>query len=383
MNFWDKVKNNIPDNSVLNKRLAEFKRKLFVWNIVSVAFYTAFTLILLLTEFGNSVYTWVVTAITGVYIATFALLIFISRKDSKKAKGRVKDCRSGIRILRSLLKVVPLLLNITVFMGAFGKDKGTAVGLFAYIALVVAIARIIKEIAAIVRRHKKKFKGYHGIKAVIFDLDGTLADSLRDIADAVNYGLAAAALPLHSVEEIRGFLGNGPQTLIKKAVYPYSDKFDEVYQSFAAYYEKHSLVHTLPYEGIDTLLEWLYYKGIKLAVVTNKQESAAKRICKKLFSYKLNAVIGTGDGTPPKPAADGTLKAMKLMKVSPDEVLFVGDSEVDHITAAKSGIRFIGAEWGFGTITSECYSLDIPNKIIALIEGDTHRKFALFKLGKH
>ncbi len=376
MSIFDSIKKNIGESAAINRKMAEIKRAFFVWNIASLIFYTAFTLFVLFTQWGNSVYLWVVLGITALYVTVFGLIIFFSRKNKKRLKGQIKDYKSGIRILRSLLKIAAFSLNITAFVGIFGNDA-VGVRIFAYASLAIAALKILREIAAISGRRRKKFKGYNGVKAVIFDLDGTLADTLDDLAAAVNYSLASVGLPLRTTDEVRSFIGRGAADLIRRAVWPQEDKFGQAFVTFKEYYGKHLLKRTHAYYGVDVLLDWLYYRGIKTAVVSNKYEAATKKITKRLFSRKIIETIGTTEEIRPKPATDGVDKALKLLRVRPKDAIYVGDSEVDYLTARACGMRFIGAEWGFGTITSSCKTLDSPEKIIADIEKDKRRLFFL------
>lgn len=325
---------------------------------------------------GSSIYFWAVISIATVYITSFGLVILFSRNDKKKLKGNVKDYKSGIKILHSLLRIAAFMLNITAVVGIFGAKKSITVQVFSYIMLVIAVIKVFKEVTAIANRHRKKFKGYNGVKAVIFDLDGTLANTLKDLANAVNVGLEKAKLPTRSLSEIQSFIGDGAKMLIRRAVAPYYDKQEEVYAGFREYYDKHFLCKTRAYEGVNMLLDWLYYKGIRTAVVSNKYDFATKKITKKLFSRKINIAIGMTENINPKPAPDGIYLAMKHLKVSAEQSIYVGDSEVDFLASQACKMGFIGAGWGFGRFTSRCNIIDSPEKIIAVIEKK--KKIKLF-----
>jgi len=373
MGIIDNIKRNVGDTSAIKKKMTEIKRAFFVWNLISVAFYTAFSLVVIITMWGNSVYLWVVTGISLFYILTFGVIILLSRKNKKRLQGQVKDYKSGIKILRSLLRIVAFSLNVTAFVGIFGEEKSVAIKIFAYVSLYIAVFKIIKEGIALFRRHKKKFKGYNGIKAVIFDLDGTLVNSLEDIAIATNYALKEAGLPTRTVEEIRSFIGDGANALIKRAVAPNFDKIDEVYAHYRRYYDAHLVDKSVAYDGVDQLLKWLYYRGIKTAVVSNKNDILSKKIVRKVFFRKIVEVVGVSEQIKEKPALDGINKALRDLRVRADDVIYVGDSEVDYQTAKNGKIKFIGAGWGFGTITSDCVKLENPDQVVGAIEKKNKR----------
>ena len=176
---------------------------------------------------------------------------------------------------------------------------------------------------------------------ILFDLDGTLLDTLEDLADAVNYALQHHGYPQRTLEEVRCFVGNGAANLITRAV-PDGVPFEPVLATFQTYYRAHSQVKTRPYPGILEMLEVVKAK-YPVAVVSNKPDPAVKLLCASLFGdiYALGEV----PGCPRKPAPDMLQKAMAALGV--DRCVYVGDSEVDAITAQNVGAPCASVLWGF------------------------------------
>lgn len=187
------------------------------------------------------------------------------------------------------------------------------------------------------------------IKAVIFDLDGTLTDTLDDLTDAVNYVLNEYQYPLRSRDEIRSFVGNGLYMLMRRALpADVSDVLAEEYTAvLTAYYKMHSLVKTKPYDGIVSLLEKLTSDGIRCAVATNKREAAAVEICEYFFGHLLCSVKGDNAIRPLKPDRTIIDELLLEMNVTASETLYVGDSEADAFTAQNADLTAIGVLWGF------------------------------------
>ncbi|MBQ8351136.1 MAG: HAD family hydrolase [Clostridia bacterium] len=186
-------------------------------------------------------------------------------------------------------------------------------------------------------------------RAVIFDLDGTLLDTLDDLADAVNYALATHGYPTRTRDEVRLFVGNGVRLLMIRAL-PGGEEnpqFEEVLATFRTYYAAHSQCKTAPYPGILSLLAKLQKNGVRVAVVSNKFDAAVRDLCAHYFGSLVEVAVGESPEVPKKPAPDTVLRAMRLLGVSPDESVYVGDSDVDVETAKNSGIPCISVLWGF------------------------------------
>lgn len=186
-------------------------------------------------------------------------------------------------------------------------------------------------------------------KAVIWDLDGTLLDTLQDLASAVNHSLEAFGLPLRSVEEVRTFVGNGIRKLIDRAVPAGTDPAtaDGVFGEFRTYYAAHCSDTTAPYEGIPGLLADLARAGVKMAIVSNKADFAVQDLTRHYFGDKIAVAVGAREDMPKKPAPDMVEYALTALGITKGEAVYVGDSEVDVITARNTGMDCLSVAWGF------------------------------------
>ena len=183
--------------------------------------------------------------------------------------------------------------------------------------------------------------------SVIFDLDGTLLDTLEDLADSMNYALSAHNMKERTLDEIRAFVGNGMLNLARKAVPEGTDEktVNAVLATFKAHYADHSQDKTKPYDGIIPLLSSLKERGIPTAVVSNKGDYAVQLLMPKYFGDLIDVAIGELEGVARKPEPDTVHLAMKRMGVK--NPVYVGDSEVDVLTAKNAGIDGIFVTWGF------------------------------------
>lgn len=188
-------------------------------------------------------------------------------------------------------------------------------------------------------------------KAVIFDMDGTVLDTLSDLENAVNKTLSAFGLPICSHEQVRCYVGNGALRLIQQAA-PHSSEtqIQALLDYFKDYYGKNCELSTAPYQGITELLAGLRAAGLKLAVVSNKPHFAVVELAEKFFPGLFDVALGQSDGIPRKPAPDMVELAMDKMGVEKAESVYIGDSEVDVFTAKNTGIDCISVTWGFRTI---------------------------------
>jgi len=188
------------------------------------------------------------------------------------------------------------------------------------------------------------------IKAVIWDLDGTLLNTLDDLAASTNWALAQCGLPVRTTDEVRRFVGNGVHKLIERAVpqdgaeHP---QFQQVLSAFVEHYGAHSKDHTAPYDGVMDALDSLLSRGVKLAIVSNKIDFAVKALSRDYFGERMLSAVGDDPSRRKKPAPDSVLEAMRQLGVSAGETVYVGDSDVDVITAKNAGIPCVGVTWGF------------------------------------
>lgn len=189
---------------------------------------------------------------------------------------------------------------------------------------------------------------------VIFDLDGTLINSIDDLADSTNYALAQCGLPTHSVEEYKYFVGNGVDMQILRSL-PEEEKenqslFQRVKQIYLERYESHSKDKTCPYPGIMQLLQQCNAAGVKIAVVSNKPHDITAEVVRHYFpQIRFAATIGQKDGIPKKPDPAGVREVLRLTGVCPQQALYVGDTWVDIQTAQNSNLTSCGVLWGFRT----------------------------------
>jgi len=186
-------------------------------------------------------------------------------------------------------------------------------------------------------------------KAIIFDLDGTLLDTLTDLAEGTNYALRVNGFPERTLDEIRRFVGNGARKLIERAVPDgqIEAALEKVRQDFNVYYKIHCKDHTGPYPGIMEMLQELVQQGYSLGVVSNKPDFAVQDLIPEYFPDIFSSISGERQGVAKKPAPDLILEAMKNLQADSSNAVYVGDSEVDMEAAANAGIPCISVVWGF------------------------------------
>lgn len=187
------------------------------------------------------------------------------------------------------------------------------------------------------------------IDTVVFDLDGTLLDTLNDLYNSVNYALRTHHLPERSVVEVRQFLGNGIRSLMLNAVGDAVDEphFEEVFQSFRTHYMEHCLDTTQPYDGIMPLLEALKNRNVKMAIVSNKLHPAVQELSQRFFDGFISSAVGESKTVRRKPNPDAVLAALHEMKSDKAHAIYVGDSEVDFTTANNADMPCALVTWGF------------------------------------
>ncbi len=186
-------------------------------------------------------------------------------------------------------------------------------------------------------------------EVILFDLDGTLLDTLDDLHASVNAALAAFSYPKRTREEVRAFVGNGIAKLIERAIGSKTSDFEEVLQTFKTHYFENCMIQTKPYDGIIELLQTLQEKGVKAAVVSNKSDAAVQTLVKAYFGDLLCMSVGEDEarGIHKKPAPDTLLKVLQTLQIDKSKAIYVGDSEVDIQTAQNAGIPCISVTWGF------------------------------------
>ncbi|MBQ9911350.1 MAG: HAD-IIIA family hydrolase [Lachnospiraceae bacterium] len=186
-------------------------------------------------------------------------------------------------------------------------------------------------------------------KALIFDMDGTILDTLEDLKDSMNHVLKQYGFPERTTDEIRMFVGNGIRKLVERAAPCQTDSglIEEMYCAMLSYYREHCQVKTKPYEGIPELLKELKVLGIRTAVVSNKADAAVQTLSKQYFDGLFDVSSGAKDGMKLKPDREMCDSVLSLLKVNAKDAFYVGDSEVDIETAKNAGMDCISVSWGF------------------------------------
>ncbi len=185
--------------------------------------------------------------------------------------------------------------------------------------------------------------------SIVWDLDGTLLDTLDDLHLSVNEALTRHGMPLRTKDEVRTFVGNGIRNLILRAVPNGTDEStaEAVLSTFTSYYKEHMNDHTAPYSGVPQLLAKLKAAGVKMAIVSNKADFATKELVKVYFADTIDVAVGAKDGVPKKPAPDAVFAAIDEMGADRADTVFIGDSEVDVATGKNAALDIIAVSYGF------------------------------------
>lgn len=210
---------------------------------------------------------------------------------------------------------------------------------------------------------------------VIFDLDGTLLNTLDDLADSVNFALGQYEFPCRKKDEVRCFVGNGVARLIELSIPDglNNPNYEKCLLDFRNHYSKNMQNKTRAYKGIIEILEKLSKENYKLAIVSNKFDSAVKELNKVYFEEYIKVAIGESANVAKKPAPDTVIKALNELGTTADKALYVGDSEVDVKTAKNSGVKCIGVTWGFRDREilereGADYIIDKPKELLKIID---------------
>lgn len=209
---------------------------------------------------------------------------------------------------------------------------------------------------------------------IIFDLDGTLLNTLDDLKDSLNYTLNKHGYEARTLEEVRSFVGNGVQKLVERAL-PAETSAEEMQKclaTFKEHYNKNMQNKTRPYDGIMELLAELKNNNYKTAIVSNKFDAAVKELAKDYFGDLINVAIGESAAIKRKPAPDSVFAALKELESDIGNALFIGDSETDVQTAKNAGLTCVGVTWGFRTrevLLNEGadYIIDAPNELLKIL----------------
>lgn len=216
------------------------------------------------------------------------------------------------------------------------------------------------------------------IDTIIFDLDGTLLNTLEDLKDSTNYALKKFGYAERTLEEVRNFVGNGVQKLIERAIPDgiYNPDFENCLNVFKKNYAENMYNKTAPYDGIIELLQNLKTLDYKTAVVSNKFDMAVKQLCKTYFGDLISIAIGEDENVRKKPFPDSVFKAIELLGSSNKTSIYCGDSDVDVKTAKNADIECIGVAWGFRSleILEESGAEFIVNKPSEILKLLNHRQ---------
>lgn len=186
-------------------------------------------------------------------------------------------------------------------------------------------------------------------KLAVFDMDGTILDTLEDLKDSTNFALEKCGYPMRSYDEVRRFVGNGIRKLIERAV-PEGltvEQIDRVHEVFTEHYKVHCADKTKAYDGIKPLLEKLRASGVKTAVVSNKADYGVQELCKEYFDGLFDYAVGEREGIRRKPAPDAVNEALRVLGIDKSEAVYIGDSDVDFETAKNAELPCISVLWGF------------------------------------
>ncbi len=184
---------------------------------------------------------------------------------------------------------------------------------------------------------------------ILFDLDGTLLNTLEDLTSAVNYAMRTFSLKEHTQEEVRSYIGNGIRELISRSIGAADAPFEEVLQAFREYYQDHGVDATKPYDGVLELLKTLQSQGKYCVVLSNKVHAATQRLCKHYFGDLISLAVGEreSEGIRKKPAPDAVYAVMRELGANAENTVYIGDSEVDIQTACNAAIPCVSVTWGF------------------------------------
>lgn len=212
-------------------------------------------------------------------------------------------------------------------------------------------------------------------QTILFDLDGTVLDTLDDLTESVNFALCHDGLPPRSREEIRQFVGNGVAKLMERAIpqgreYP---GFEACLALFREHYATHMEEKTRPYPGIPELLAELRQLGCRTAILSNKFDLAVKGLAERYFPRLIDIALGEGNGIPPKPAPNGVRTILTRLSCRPENALYIGDSDVDILTAQNAGLASVGVTWGFRSraVLEQAgadWIVNTPEELLALVK---------------
>lgn len=211
---------------------------------------------------------------------------------------------------------------------------------------------------------------------VIFDLDGTLLNSIEDLTDSINHALGRCGFPKHAVREVKNYVGDGVDMLVRRALPSNADQVDycAVYNAFIADYAENKSNKTQPYLGVPELIVELCRRGVKMAVVSNKYQDAVTSLIEDYFGDCISVSVGADENTPKKPNPSGVLKAVEQLGSLREQTIYIGDSDVDVLTAKNAGVFAVACTWGLRdrAVLEAAYPdalIDTPLALLPLLDA--------------
>lgn len=278
----------------------------------------------------------------------------------------------NIVVLASVARIPSIFLM--VYLGdAISEGNLVKSAIILTIAAVIGLIGIMLKDKVMPERTEKR--AVKGKDTFVFDLDGTLLNTLTDLTNAVNYALERVGYETRTEDQVRKAVGNGIAKLVERSLPQGAkdSKFDEALGLFKEHYAEHCLDNTRPYDGINELLDALTMRGMKMAIVSNKADFAVKELCSKIFP-QIPVAIGESENVRKKPAPDSLLSAIDVLGSTPDRTVYIGDSDVDIKTAKNAGVSCISVTWGFRSAAflsaNDASALvDSPEDIIKAIDS--------------
>jgi phosphoglycolate phosphatase len=283
----------------------------------------------------------------------------------------------NIIVLASLARIPSIFLM--VYLGdAVSEGNIVKSVIILTVAAVIGIVGIIFKDKVMPEHTESRI--VKGKDTFIFDLDGTLLNTLTDLTNATNYALEKQGAAPRTEDQVRKAVGNGIGKLIERSL-PNGKKnpdYEAVLSNFKEYYKEHCLDNTKPYDGIKEMLNYLRENGYKTAIVSNKADFAVKELCADIFP-EVTVAIGESDGVRRKPAPDSVITALKELGSSKEKAVYIGDSDVDIQTAKNAGMGCISVTWGFRSeaflnANGASVLVNSPHEIIDAIEKEKNRK---------
>lgn len=278
----------------------------------------------------------------------FLFLIPGTPKDLITFFAPFTGAKKGTIVIASLARIPSIILMVMV-------GSSLSSNRLALTVIVLTVAAVAGLVGILIRDKffpSKTQRRMRTKNTVIFDLDGTLLNTLGDLTDATNYALTECGYPTRTEDEVRSFVGNGIRLLIERSLPAGTDGgvVEKALGKFKEYYEAHLADRTAPYDGIPELLARLRKEGYRLAIVSNKADFAVQMLRERYFADSIPMAVGESASIRKKPAPDSLLAVMERLNSRPEDTVYVGDSDVDIETSRNAGVDCISVTWGFRTV---------------------------------